>query len=66
MKRAGAYGSPPSMATVTCLWCTTRAHMGILEGIGTCLPDTVTPGAVAGYLAVFSLLNQAVDQNTIA
>ena len=40
--------------------------MGILEGISTCLPDIVTPGAVAGYLAVFSLLNQAVDQNTIA
>jgi len=61
MKRAVVYSSPPIMATITCFWCTTQVDMGILEGIGTCLPDTVTPGAIAGYLAVLSLLNQAVD-----
>jgi len=39
--------------------------MGILEGLSTCLPDTVTPGAVTGYLAVFSLHNQTVNQNVV-
>jgi len=34
-------------------------------GLCTCLPDTVTPGAVAGYLAVFSLCNQTVNQNVV-
>ena len=54
------------LRALTCLLCATQARMGILEGLGTCLPDTVTPGAVAGYLAVFSLCNQTVNQNVVA